>query len=353
MNVDNATHWYVMTHFEMKRFQEWLKMENAERLGAGRAIIEPFYPRDFLRQQPGDSSGAEKDAAEAVSEDLANFVFLKSSESDIDGLVNDNRRLGMRMYLRHYLDTDGSYAIVPERMMQDFLQACVKYRGHFEITPPIRSVEAMDKVRIKSGPFAGHEASVERVHLSHGAIHLELALQLVSGVMNIRMSNVDKNKVVILNHTSTDAIRTDFIEYTQNHLLLILEHRIKRVTDETVNRNDADMLTRLYRYRYHQVENESARHHFMALMLICAHLCRYTADEATLREKLLGTLADINCKSESKAATDTRTYLWIALYISTHDPSYREAAKEYVRVHQPKSPKLRRFVSLIRTGKKV
>lgn len=353
MSVDNATHWYVMTHYDMRRFQEWLKMENAERLGAGRSIVEPFYPREFLRQQPGVSSEEEKEAANAVSEDLANFVFLKSTESDIEGLVKAYRKLGFYSCLRHYRDTDGTYATVSEKMMQDFLQACVKHRGRFEITPPIRSIEAMDKVRIKSGPFAGYEASVARVHLSHGAIHLDLALQLVSGVMNIRMANVDKNKVVILDRTSTDAIRTDFIDYTQNHLLLILEHRIKRVADEEVNRSDADMLTRLYRYRYHQVENEAARYHFMALMLICAHLCHYTADEAALREKLLGVLADINRKSESKAATDTRTYLWIALYISTHDPSYRDAAKEYVRVHQPKSPKLRRFVSLVRLGKKV
>lgn len=211
----------------------------------------------------------------------------------------------------------------------------------------------MDKVRIKSGPFAGHEASVVRVQLSRGAIQLDLAIPVVTGVMNVRMSDVNKNQVVILNRESTDAIRTDFIEYTQNHLLTILEHRIKRVTDEAVNRRDADMLTRLYRYRYHQVNNESARNHFLALMLICAHLCRYTAEETELRDSLTEILAEANKKSESKAATDTRTYLWIALYISTNNPAYRDAAKEYVRLHQPKSSKLRRFVSLIRTGKKV
>jgi hypothetical protein len=61
----------------------------------------------------------------------------------------------------------------------------------------------------------------------------------------------------------------------------------------------------------------------------------------------------MNQKSESKAATDTRTYLWIALYISTNDPAYRDAAKRYVQDYDPKSPKLRRFVSLIRRGVKV
>ena len=88
-------------------------------------------------------------------------------------------------------------------------------------------------------------------------------------------------------------------------------------------------------------------------MLICAHLCRYTADEERLREKIEESLSEINLRSESKAATDTRAYLWIALYISTHDPVYRDAVKKYVRDYQPKSAKLRRFVSLIRIGRKI
>ncbi len=171
--------------------------------------------------------------------------------------------------------------------------------------------------------------------------------------MNIRMCDVDKDKVTILNRDSADAIRTDFIEYTQNHLLDILKHRIDREQDPDINRNDADMLTRLYRYRNHEVKNEAARNHFLALMLICAHLCRYKDDEKQLRETILNNLTEINQRSESKAATDTRAYLWIALYVSTHDPVYRDAAKKYVRDYQPKSAKLRSFVSLIRTGRKI
>ena len=342
MNIDNATCWYVMKHHEMKFFMEWLKSENAQRLTKGETIVEPFYPDDFL-----------KEGKDGHSNDFANIVFLKTSEKDIHALVSSQDSLAPRLRLRHYLDTNGNKAVVSDKMMHEFLEACIKYRGQFEITPPISSIEVTDKVRITGGPFAGYDASVVRVQLSHGAIHLDLAIELVSGVMNIRMSNVDKNKVTILNRDSADAIRTDFIEYTQNHLLSILKHRIEREQDADVNRRDADMLTRLYRYRNHEVKNEAARNHFQALMLICAHLCRYTADEKQLREKILESLSEINLRSESKAATDTRAYLWIALYISTQDPVYRDALKQYVRDHQPKSQKLRGFVSLIRKGRKV
>jgi hypothetical protein len=331
-----------MTHLEMKYFMEWLKTENAQRLSNGETVVEPFYPYDFL-----------KETEKGMSNDFAHIVFLKTTESDIRNLVNNQSHLVYRLRLRHYLDTNGAKAIVPDKTMQEFLHACVKHRGCFEIIPSISSIEVTDKVRINCGPFAGHEALVERVRLSHGSIQLDLAIELLSGVMNIRMCDVDKDKVTILNRDSADAIRTDFIEYTQNHLLDILKHRIDREQDPGINRNDADMLTRLYRYRNHEVKNEAARNHFLALMLICAHLCRYKDDEKQLRETILNNLTEINQRSESKAATDTRAYLWIALYISTHDPVYRDAAKKYVRDYQPKSVKLRGFVSLIRTGRKI
>ena len=342
MNTANTTCWFVMIHLEMKSFMERLKTENALRLSKGEAIIEPFYPYEFLNEME-----------DGISNDFANIVFLKTTDDDISYLVNSQSNLMPRLRLRHYLDTNGAKATVPDKTMQAFLQACIKYRGYFEITPPISSIEVTDKVRINSGPFAGHEASVERVQLSHGGIHLDLAVELLSGVMNIRMCDVDKNKVTILSRDAVDTIRTDFIEYTQNHLLQILKHRIDREQDASVNRRDADMLTRLYRYRNHEIKNEAARNHFQALMLICAHLCRYTADEKLLREKVMESLSEINLRSESKAATDTRAYLWIALYISTQTPVYRDAAKQYVRDYQPKSSKLRGFVSLIRKGKKV
>ena len=356
MMADNGIRWYVMRHYDMNYFKECLQIENAQRLDNGNTMIEPFYPSDFLGKHSVKAvADRQKDEEmSALSGDLAGFVFLKGTAADMDLLTdNERNKASYRLRLRHYLDTDGQPATVPDRLMQAFIDACLKYKGQLEITPPISSIEANDKVLITSGPFSGHEASVVQVRHARGSIRLDLAIQLLSGVMSIRMNDVTKSKVTILNRDSNDAIRTDFIEYTQNNLLLILEHRIKRVADESMNRTDADMLTRLYRYRHYEVKNEAARHHFTALMLICAHLCRYTDDEAQLRERVLEALAQINRKSESKAATDARTYLWIALYISTHDLVYRDAAKQYVRDHQPKSPKLRRFVGLIRTGRKV
>lgn len=350
--TDKPEQWFVLTSLEMNNFKEWLVAENVKRLGKGRNAVEPFFPSDFLK---GEDNAASKTAmsanSHALASDLSRFAFVKAKEEDIEELVNEETRLRFR--LRHYTDTDGRKAVVPSGMMRDFFDACLKYRGFFEIVPPIQGIEANDKVKIKSGPFAGQQASVVRVQHSKGEIQLELVLELVNGAISIKMSNVDRSQVDIIGRSAVDAIRTDFIEYTQTHLLDIMEHRVKGVEDENVKRQDVAMLTRLFRYRNHQVENNAAQTHFLALMLICAHLCHHTTEEKLLKQKALDYLAEINKKSPSKAATDIRAYLWVALYVATREPSYREAAKQYVRDFQPKSERLRQFVWLIRSGKRI
>ena len=337
---ENATDWYLMTHLEMKRFKEWLLAENVKRLDQGELVVEPFFPSDFIQES-------------ALSNDLANLVFIKGSAELIEELTDEESKRGYRIRLMHYKNTEGRWAVVPAKMMDRFIDACLKQSGNIEVTPPIGGIETMDHVKIKSGPFAGCEASVSRVRHAKGDIHLELVIDFVSGVLNLKMNHVSRNDVEILNRSAADTIRTDFIEYTQNHVLQILEHRVKGVNEPEVKQQDMLMLTRLLRYRDHQVETEAARNHFLALMLICAHLMRFKQEEAMMKEQALEALASMSQRSESKAASDMRTYLWIALYISTHDPVYRDAAKRYVREHQPKSPKLRQFVSYIRTGKKM
>lgn len=352
--------WYLMTHHEMKRFKDWLEAVNALRFGNGAPIIESFFPGEFLRGRRTSTqevTPAERDRDEIapppVSADFQHLVFLKSTRSELNEFVHDKWNTDFRARLMYYLDPEGKPATVSDQVMQDFFESCLQYRGRFELCPSIEGIEKMDKVEILSGPFAGYRAAVVEVHHAKGEIHLRLALELVAGVMNIEMRDVTPSQVVILDREKTDLIRTDFIKYTQNHLLPILYRRMKRTGDEPSRRRDAAMLSRLYHYRHHQVENESARLHFLALMLICAHLIRDEKGEAQLQAQTLQALAAIDARGEALAATDTRTYLWIALYIATGDARYRDAAKQYVQQHHPKSDKLTKFVAIIRRTNKL
>lgn len=336
-----------MKHYDMKRFKAWMEDQNVQRLDKGMAVIDTFYPFDFLKGSKTNNKDSE------TPQDFQGILFLKGTDEEMQSLVDSEWNKSFRVQLHHYSDTmTGRPAIVSERVMNDFLNNCIKYRGRFEFCQPIDDVALKARVEIRKGPFIGHEASIVSVQHSKGELNLELAIELVSGVISVRMQNVNAQDIVILNKDAVSAIRKDFIEYTQNHLLKIYRHRVMVVNDAETRRRDLEMLNRLSRYRAYKVEGRSAKIHFTALMLVCAHLRKDTDEETELREEVMQLLDEINKKSESKAATDIRTYLWIALYISTNNPVYRDACKEYLRVHQPKSKKLREFIRLMRKGKK-
>lgn len=345
--------WFVATFLDAKYLLEWLKDINAQRLAStDLPVITTFYPYDFLSERTPRPSQENDNEEEAVFRIFQHLIFLRARYGDLRSLVNHEDNV-FPINLRFYLDVEGHPATVPDAMMETFISACANHRGYFRLVPPISSIEANDRVRIEEGPFAGQEATVTHVRKSRKEITLELTIPLINGAVNILLPNVQRHQIAILDYDASDAIRPHFIEYAQNHLLTILSNRIKRVQDPAINSKDADMLNRLYRYRGHEVEGEAAATHFLALMLICAHLCKDTTGEAELRAKALQQLEAINARPESRAATDTRTYLWIALYISTAETDYSRLAKQYVKDHDPKSRPLRRFVSLIRKGRKV
>ena len=356
--------WYVMKHLDMNRFKRWLEAKNIERLDKGMAVIEPFYPYDYLllgnttnhptpnTQHPTPNTNHLTPTTHHL--DFQDILFLNATEEDVKSLVDDPWNKSFRMQLRYLFDTmTGQPAKVSESAMNEFFNNCVKYRGRFELCPAIDGIESKDRVEIKKGLFSGHEASVVNVRHSKGELNLELAVELVSGIIYIKMLDVKAHEIAILNKDATSAIRNDFIEYTQNNLLAVYKHRVMGISDAETRRKDIRMLSRLIRYRAYKVENHAAKTHFTALMLICAHLLKNADEEAELKEEALLLLDQINCQSQSKAATDIRTYLWIALYICTNDPVYRDACKDYLRTRQPKSTKLREFIRLMRKGKKV
>lgn len=353
--------WYVLTHFDMNRFKKWLDTENARRLDKGCCLLEPFFPYDFLSKRKSHTieskamvNGREQTVVtEAVTQDdFLHLVFLRGTAQDIDGIVNGRWNQSFMVRLHYYKDVEGNHATVPDREMRDFLHNCARYRGYFELCPPVREIVPLDRVEILSGPFAGHEADVVRATHSGGSIQLELNVQVAAGFLTVKMKDVRSSQVVRLNSGFSAQIHDDFIERSQNKILSVYEHRVRRVNDALTREADVRRLNEVFHYNLYSVENKSAHAHFRALMLICAHLRHDRQTEEAIRNEVLGLLTDINRSSPSKADTDTRTYLWIALYISTGDPAYRDAAKNYIRTRAPKSRKLRKFVSLMREGKK-
>ena len=232
-----------------------------------------------------------------------------------------------------------------------------------------------------------------RAKLHKGQLILDLAISMVIGQIDIRMNGVSARDVKPLNPAGINALRADFIRYTQDQVLEILSRRAaqlehaerehkqaaaeRRSLDATLTERqklelqpfleDSDMLERLLRYRTYEITTRSANAHFQALMLICAHLSKDTRTEQSLLTTVHSLL---NCTAPQRPTpnsqlpipnsqhptpspqpsltSDTDAYLCIALKVATDNPAYRDAVKEYIRVRQPKSKRLLAFASLIR-----
>lgn len=337
--------WHVMLHPNIGNLERCLKETNVDRLQKGLPLIESFFPYSFIRER----AEKEKPINGALpSEEVRDLAFIYASAETIKQLKSVGKGYAVYTYLRYYRNQKGESITVPDKMMRIFFNDCVNKRNRYEVWPSISGLKKKDKVRIMTGAFVGNEAYVVDISHSKGKLNLFLAIPLANGLVNICMRNVTRRQITIPDKDNTDALRDDFIDFTQNNLLEILSRRIKGNINEETARKDVAMLNRLYRYRNYNIEGNVARRHFLALMIICAHLRYDYNTRNALAAQALEEIEAINSQGEARAATDTRAYLLIALYIATRKAEYRDLVKKYVREHDPKSPKLRRFVSIIR-----
>ncbi len=354
-NDEVSLYWHVLTHLNLERFRTWFDGVNAARLSEEKRIIQSFYPYDFF-------GGCNRDRREAVETEhqetavkvdahkvLRRFVFLKGTKDEIRELLYSEANLMSSTRLRRYLDPSGEQAYISNDEMSRFLQSCIEYRECFELCPSENSISAMDKVRIKKGLYKGYEATVVRVKLSKGQLILDLTLPMLTGNIDILMKGVLVRDVTPLSLLDAAVLREDFIRHAQDSVLEILHNRAfllenpdhEKVKQADNFRRDADLLQQLLRYRDYEIETISARAHFKALMLICAHLSKDARMEAQLRQDALE-LLDL-----TKKDSDAHAYLLVALKVSTDNPQYRDDVKDYIRRCQPKSERLRSFVKLI------
>ena len=362
--------WFIMTSLDPKDSEEQIKLENLRRTESGTDSFQYFVPYQFLKRRMANDGTKNEDplnetAVEApvfynpknrtdvaanneIRSALRRYIFVKAPEEElVDFLHGEWNRLTFNR-LQFYLDKEHRRVTVSQRMMDQFIEACADYRLQFELWPSVEDISKNEQVILNTTAFRGEKAHVLEVVHTKGGIKLTIGIDLFSGTMLLRLPNVSERDIIREQKETGRIDESRLIESTQNHLLAILSRRVNRKqTDDSIPR-DAATLDTIYNYRYHRIGGDAARRHFLALMLICAHLRRDGVGRSELTAAAARELALINGKSESKAATDVRTYLQIALYIATGNPEYRTAAKDYVRLYEPKSKALRQFVKLIK-----
>ena len=84
----------------------------------------------------------------------------------------------------------------------------------------------------------------------------------------------------------------------------------------------------------------------MALMIMCAYLRRDLPTVSVFTDEILKELA-----GKDTAMTVGEAYLFLGLFMTTRNPSFRNAGKLYIQQHDDVSPMLRRLFSLARNVK--
>lgn len=362
---NDSLRWYVLTTLSPKQAEQQLITTNEERALAtdGRQIFQYFIPYLFLKRRIGyettsdlnendDVAPRSKAQARANNEArsaLRRFIFVRAREREITGYLSSDQNRWSPNRLQFYLDRQRRKVTVTDRMMSMFIEACSDMQLHFEMGSPVDDITTGEEVVLCSTPFRGEKAYVMEARHTDSGLRLTLGLNMFAGTMSLRLTDITESDILRTHEGAVIIDDSHLIDNTQRQLLAILGRRVDGRQDEETRRQDNEVLDRLFNYRYHSIPSPSARRHFLALQLICARLRHDTASQEELTRQALTELALINERPETKAATDVRAYLQAALYLSTGDPTYREAAKIYIRDHAPKSKALRRLVKLIRT----
>lgn len=362
--------WFIMTSLDPKDSEEQIKKENLRRSESVADSFQYFVPYQFLKrrianvelknQETSDETAEEeptfynpKNKADVVANNqirsaLRRYIFVKAPENELVNFLHGDWNRFTFNRLQFYLDKEHRRVTVSQQMMDKFIEACTDYKLQFELWPSVDDIRKNEQVILNTTAFRGEKAHILEVVHTKGGIKLTIGIDLFSGTMLLRLPNVSERDIIRKQKSTGRIDENRLIESTQKSILAILSRRVHRKQTEESIPKDAATLDTIYNYRYHRIEGDAARRHFLALMLICAHLRRDSVGRSELTAMARRELELINARSESKAATDVRTYLQIALYIATGNPEYRTAAKEYIKEHEPKSKALRQFVKLIK-----
>ena len=362
--------WFILTSLDPQDTLWNIERNNEQRVTDGNTAWRFFVPYRFLERKVPDElperegeslleqgyrnplSKSQVRESNAIRTTLRKFVFVEATERELaEFLAQDWNRLAVK-HVQFYRSGERRRVSVAAKEMERFIAACTDLKWRFELFPALDDIQPQEEVILNTTGFRGEKARVLAVtHTKHG-IRLTLALDLFSGTMILRLPDVSEKDIIRRTPTAGEVDHRHLIDRIQSQLLDILARVVLRKQTPETKAADAETLRDIYDCRHHQFADESAQRHFLALMLICASLLRDKEGIRQFTERVALELNTINAKSESRAATDTRTYLQVALFIATGKPEYRNAAKAYIATRNPHSEPLRQFVRLIRKNHK-
>jgi len=338
--TDNGrwSNWYVLTTSNPKHLEDIIAQENAVCPDS----YDSFCPYTSLPQETGwgesDSSRLSLRAA------LRRYDFVRipktaDKERFFSTVAQWSRSsVNSILFLRR---GDGVVAQVTPRQLDMMKASCdavlIKPEGL-----SARELKVGQTIRLTNTPFEGdgeegRECVIQSISRKKGG-RIELRVELT--LFNIKFSNLR----VTYEDADIGSKSSNVVYDAQQKLLAIFRRKTNNKETEASRRKDEQTLHDVFEDRTIVMPEGAMRRHHLALMLICAKIMN---DPKAMKQYIglvEAELSDLSHIRESKAATDSRAWLHIAMFIATGKPHFRNQAKAYIKNYNPKSTYLQQFV---------
>ena len=327
--------WYVLTTSNPTHFEELVAAENVVSDGQ----YECYCPYTAL---PEDSAKKDTSGQISLRSALRRYVFvrvLKTVEEQIfvSTVVDWNKNLSDSIHF--LMSGQGKRARVSQYQLNLMKSCCDELLFKPDDRPAASDLRVGQKIRLSDTPFADSDKECVIQSISYkrnGVIELRVEMTL----FNVRFSNL----VVTYEDNTATASLSDKVYDAQQKLLAIFRRKVNAKETEASKIQDELTLRRIFKGHDVTFPNGAMKRHHLALILICARLMS-DAEAVWQYTKIVKVeLSELSKLRESKAATDSRAWLHIALFIATGKPQYRDMAKAYIRQYNPKSTYLQQFV---------
>ena len=333
--------------------------------------FEYFIPFAEMKQKPVNRHSSDEDDYKpydamlderALRNDLHHFIFICATKEQVLSILDAPWVKVLKNRLYAYHDEKGVPFEISNAEVERFKTIVKRFDFQILKGDPSEDVHEGDEVTVVDGPMAGSEGLVKAIRERDGQILLTVELSMFHEQMRLAVPGINIADVRLKTEKARQLLQDPVIGRFEDELIELLCHLHGKKGSHQLNKDDQLQLRFLYQYSDIVFENNPVdQAKFAALMLICAYLMGNKKETERRLQEVQKLLHDSSSKfqvSSSKSEDSENNsqfsilnsqldcYLIIALFVVTHKPELRKAAKAWVKSHPDCPLVLRRFLSI-------
>lgn len=349
--------WYVLRHLNPSWIESMLQKDSHGRFLKDDAAPLPPYrffipfqtmPRIIADSQPKGRVVDDRPYDPVKDEsslrgDLRSFVFIQAPAWRVDAIVKSEWNTRTRLTLTYYRDTDRSLVTVPDSDMHRLIRTLQDRQLRFYLDQPVDDFSVGDKVVLHMEPWEGKTAEIRKIVFRQDRVKLTVSLNIFGRTKSITFPDIAVGDVHFLDQSRGRLLSGNPITNYEEEIIDLLSHRYTQKHTEDVEELDRQRLKRLATYSNIYVEDPDEQARYLALKLICAYLRNDTSRVRKYQEEVEQMLSP-----STLHPSPSTLHLFIALFITTRNPVYRDAVKAYRQAHPDSPDVLRRYHSIVK-----